>query len=208
MLEVWEIINDYPNYAVSNLGNVKNIKTGKLLKQKNNGKGYLNVDLYSNSKSQRFYVHRLVALAFIKNEKNFKEINHIDGNKQNNIFNNLEWCSRSANNKHAWTKSLRKITEKHSIAARKNIKSITPQKLELGREKSIQTNSNKSKKEYYINSRNQFISLYCIELHKVFLSASRVEEKLGIKQNTILCNIKRGHKTCGGYHWKVLPKRY
>ena len=94
------------------------------------------------------------------------------------------------------------------MAANNNLSSATKEQLKLGREKLIKTNALKSKNEYIWVQRKNVISLYCVELNKVFLSASRVEYKLGIKQNTLLCSIKRGHKTCGEYHWKILTKKY
>lgn len=65
------------------------------------GKGYLYVDLYKNGKKKRFYVHRLVAEAFIPNPFNKPYINHKDGNPKNNCANNLEWCTPQENVEHA-----------------------------------------------------------------------------------------------------------
>ena len=50
---------------------------------------------------KNFYAHRLVAKHFILNDKLLKEVNHIDGNKQNNNYSNLEWCTTQENTKHA-----------------------------------------------------------------------------------------------------------
>ena len=51
--------------------------------------------------------HRLVAFCFLENSKEFKEVNHIDGNKKNNFYKNLEWCTRSHNVKHCFQIGLR-----------------------------------------------------------------------------------------------------
>ena len=208
MNEIWKTIKDYPNYKISNIGNIISLNTGKEKIASDNGKGYLTVTLYNHSKGKHFYIHRLVAEHFLNNPKNLLEVNHIDGNKQNNYYLNLEWVTRAENMKHAWDNKLIKSTLKQKMVANNNLSSATKEQLKLGREKLIKTNSLKSKNEYIWAQRKNVISLYCVELNKVFLSASRVEYKLGIKQNTLLCSIKRGHKTCGGYHWKILTKKY
>ena len=73
----------------------------KILKRILNEKGYCRVDLSKSGKIKRHRVHRLVAETFIPNPYNLLEVNHIDGNKQNNNVNNLEWCSHSYNMKEA-----------------------------------------------------------------------------------------------------------
>lgn len=102
-VEIWKDIPDYPNYQVSNLGNVKSLNynhTGKegLLKQGKQKNGYLSVFLYKDVKGKTFYVHKLVAMVFLENPYNYPCVNHKDENKENNCLNNLEWVSYQYNN--------------------------------------------------------------------------------------------------------------
>lgn len=105
-MEIWKKIENYPNYSVSNFGNIKNNKTDKLIYLNDKGGKYLSVSLYKNNKRKRFYVHRLVAMAFNLKEKNKEYVNHIDGNKHNNHYTNLEWVTASENTKHAFKHNL------------------------------------------------------------------------------------------------------
>lgn len=99
IIEVWKDIKDFEGlYMISNLGNVKSFYTNKILKLKKDKDGYLLVNIYKNHKNYCKKVHRLVAQAFIPNVYNYKEINHIDENKANNVVSNLEWCTRKYNN--------------------------------------------------------------------------------------------------------------
>jgi hypothetical protein len=97
--EVWKIVEEFTNYEVSNLGRVKNRKTNRILKSCNTG-GYIIVGLSSNCKIRTFFVHRLVALAFIPNPENKQHVNHIDNNTTNNNVINLEWNTPLENNIH------------------------------------------------------------------------------------------------------------
>ena len=76
-------------------------KTGKILKPAKDRIGYMNCALSRFNKLSSFKVHRLVALAHIPNPKGYREINHKDANKLNNHVDNLEWCDRSYNIRHA-----------------------------------------------------------------------------------------------------------
>lgn len=69
---------------------------------------YTVVTLKYKGKNQRFYVHRLVAEAFIPNLENKSQLNHVDGNKENNCVSNLEWCTPKENVQHAIKNKLRK----------------------------------------------------------------------------------------------------
>lgn len=64
------------------------------------------------------YIHRLVAKAFVPNPRGLKEVNHKDGNKENNNADNLEWCTRSENNRHAFKTGLRNYEELKDMAKR------------------------------------------------------------------------------------------
>jgi hypothetical protein len=101
--EIWKTIEDYPNYDVSNFGNIRNNKTSKLLKLQKNYSGYLKITLVSSNKkgSKNCIVHRLVAKAFIPNFDNKPTVNHIDKNRMNNIVSNLEWATMSEQNYHS-----------------------------------------------------------------------------------------------------------
>ncbi|WP_428743174.1 NUMOD4 domain-containing protein [Tenacibaculum sp.] len=76
----------------------------------NDGKGYLITRLSKGKKSRNYFVHQIVALAYIDNPNNLKVINHKDGNPLNNNVNNLEWCTQKYNIQHAYDNDLRKTT--------------------------------------------------------------------------------------------------
>ncbi|MFA5382237.1 MAG: NUMOD4 motif-containing HNH endonuclease [Candidatus Micrarchaeia archaeon] len=105
MKELWRDIKGFEGaYQISNRGRLKSfkfIKLGRILSNKNGKGGYLSVVLQCNGKIRCTRLHRLVAEAFIPNSKNKDEVNHIDGNKQNNYVENLEWVTKSENVLHA-----------------------------------------------------------------------------------------------------------
>ncbi len=64
--------------------------------------GYRHVNLYKDGKYKTLYVHRILAETFLPNPNNYKYINHLDGNKDNNLLDNLEWCTQQENIRHAF----------------------------------------------------------------------------------------------------------
>jgi len=106
-------IEGHTGYFVTKEGLVFSSKTNKFLKFSYDKQGYQRVGIYIGGYKQKtIKVHRLVAKAFIANPLNKKDVNHKDGNKSNNNVNNLEWCTRSENIKHAFDNNLKTITEK------------------------------------------------------------------------------------------------
>lgn len=105
-MEEWRKIKEYPQYEVSNMGNVRNANTGIILKPQKIGskRTYYKVNLYSNGIKINKYIHRLVAEAFIPNPENKPEINHINTNGFDNKVENLEWCTRRENQNNPLTK--------------------------------------------------------------------------------------------------------
>ena len=98
-MEEWRIINNFPNYSVSNLGNIMNNQTNKPMKLQVKG-GYHNIGLINGKIKKTLKVHRLVGFAFIENPENKPEINHKNKNKLDNTIYNLEWMTRKENNQH------------------------------------------------------------------------------------------------------------
>lgn len=116
--EVWKPVNGYEGrYEVSSKGRVKGLYRGtRLLKPGTEAGGYLFVVLSKENTQTCFKVHRLVADAFVAT-RNGNQVNHIDGNRQNNDFTNLEWCTGKQNTRHAWSMGLSKCKLKRSDMA-------------------------------------------------------------------------------------------
>lgn len=127
--EIWQQIKGFEGfYSVSNKGNVKHDKTTKgigtgnyareehFIKHRINNKGYAIVDLYKGNKRSQLLVHRLVANAFLPNPNNLPQVNHINGNKNDNRVQNLEWCTQEQNMLHAFKIGLAKPSDKQKRA--------------------------------------------------------------------------------------------
>ena len=107
------IYKKYGSYLVYEDGSCCSLYFNKFLKPYEKEGGYLEYRLYENGQVEAIRVHRLVGKLFLPLPENWKElqINHKDGNKKNNHYSNLEWCTSYENNKHARNNSLNNITE-------------------------------------------------------------------------------------------------
>jgi len=102
-LAKWIPVKGYEGlYEISDTGQVKSLINGeRILKPQKHTGGYLYVNLYKNKKQTKFYIHRLVASHFLREPRENEEVNHLDGDKENNTLRNLEWTSPAENNQHA-----------------------------------------------------------------------------------------------------------
>lgn len=96
-MEEWKQINDYPNYSISSLGQVRINKTGKILKNVKGKSGYLQICLCKNGIRKSYLIHRLVGIHFLPNWNNLKDIDHKNRDRLDNKVFNLRWVSRSDN---------------------------------------------------------------------------------------------------------------
>ena len=106
-MEDWKGLSNYPNYSVSNFGNIKNNKKNSTLKPNLHKSGYLVVQLFKEGVRRNLRVHRLIAEAFLEEFDETKYIDHIDRNKTNNKLTNLRMVTplESCLNRGIWGKS-------------------------------------------------------------------------------------------------------
>lgn len=177
MEEVWRDVPEYEGlYQVSNKGNVK--RDGRIKSQRIDKGGYCTVGLSRNSVQKCLKVHRLVAGAFIPNPEEKRTVNHIDGNKQNNNVENLEWATHSENIIHANATGLRVVTEAQRKAASMNGKKTCDQ--------------NRPRK-----------AVFCVKdgVRHEFVSAHAGARFVCGDSSPIIACCKRKKKTYKGYEW-------
>ena len=216
MEEEWRAVKDYEGlYEVSNIGRIKSLNyngTGKegLLKQQSNHKGYKTVMLRKDNKGKTFKVHRLVAEAFIPNPENKPQIDHINCIRDDNRVENLRWVTGKENMENPLTKEKRhsketkkKISESHKS---KNTPMYGKHHTEETKKKMSESHKGKVFTEEHRNKIGKSNSkmVYCIELDKIFESATEASRELGIKQQGISCCCICKRKTAGGYHWRYV----
>lgn len=160
-MERWSPIPN-THYSISSEGRVRNDETNKMKSMDATSDGYHKVDLYSNGKRTSVRVHRLVAEAFIPNPNKLPQINHIDGNKENNNVKNLEWVNNSQNMIHAYRTGLATPHPTYGMRGHKNP-----------------------------NGGRKGIPIFCVETNQAFSSAAEAERITGIPDSCI-CDCLKG----------------
>lgn len=156
-METWKPIEGYESsYEVSDLGRVRSLdrftptwngqvfKKGVIKTLKEDKDGYYKVWLSKESKKTSYFVHRLVAKAFIPNSEGLPVVNHIDGNKKNNVPENLEWCTVSYNTAHAFRVGLRQPSDGGTSKSVVKLDPVTEEVIETYRSLSEAAQSNGS----------------------------------------------------------------
>lgn len=172
---MWKTIPGYPDYDITEYGEIRDNRNDRILPQFNDKDGYKLANLYS--KSTR--VHRLVARTYIDNPHNYPVVNHKDFCKTNNYVENLEWCTHSWNSKHSYTNSHRADSVKEWA------KQIQPLAAEASKTKVCQ---------YDLQSN----------LLAIFDSQKEASERTGTCRSSITGCVTGKRKTAGGYKWSYL----
>ena len=184
MEEIWKDIKEYEGlYQVSNLGKIRSLprKTNNqycngLIMKPHNSFGYLKLQLNKNGKYKWFFVHRLVAQAFLNNYSDELQVNHINGIKNDNKICNLEMVTASQNQLHSY----------------RVLKNTPPMKNHFGKNHVAAVKIN----QYELSGK--FI--------KTWDSIIEASQKLDINGSCICNNCKDRRKTAGGFIWKYANK--
>lgn len=214
MEEIWKQVPFDNRYAVSNKGNVKSFVYGKeRLLSPVLHRGYLFIRI----KRKMYFVHRLVALAFIPTNDTTLHIDHIDGDRANNDVSNLRWCTQKENNNNPITRhriSVALTGTKRTDEQRKRM-SAAQQKAKpmLGKKHSKETLEKfKNRRSPMLgrigkdNPRSKPVAMLddMDNVVKIFDCSLTVQQELGISRECISMCCTGKQKTAGGFKWKYL----
>lgn len=202
----WKKIEEFPAYSISENGDIRNDKTGELKKTHHDKYGYVCCRLYDNYRNRELKVHRLIAKAFIENPENKPYINHINGIKDDNRIENLEWCTAKENNYHAWnvldsTERRKNIADhcRNRVWAEESRQKISQNK--RGKKLSEQARKNMSE-AHKGKEGNRKVAVICVETGIIYPSITKAGEDMGILRSSI-CNMLSGYsENARGYHFR------
>lgn len=211
MEELWKEIKANPNYEVSTLGRVRNRTTGIVLVETDNTRGYKKVHFQDKRITNKyfrrsFYIHRLVAEAFLENPNNLEEVNHKDFNRSNNQLSNLEWCSGKQNRDYSRKNGRYIVTDKMRENGRalmsKWTKEFRDENLKRAHEASRKVHPNKRKFVQRKTSR----PIKCNETGRIALSTRRGADVFGVDYRSLRRHLQGKYKTLKGYTYSYLEK--
>ena len=217
-MEEWREIKGHKDYFVSSFGRVRSNKGGQLhdLKLSHFSNGYVKIGL--GSKNPNMLVHRLVAQAFLPNPNNLPQVNHKDGNKENNHVENLEWTTSEQNLLHRnyvlghKDKGQREVV---CVETGEKFPSVSRAAKYFGYHHSDIANACKGRAGHlsvhnlhfrYADEgvgelKAQKKPVRCVETGEIYPSATEAVKSLKKKSNHIGESIRQGTKAYG-YHWE------
>lgn len=187
------------DYFVSEDGKVFSKKRGKIIELKPITKGhdgYEKVRLYDGGKRKDFFVHRLVAEAFIENSNNLPIINHIDENKSNNNVRNLEWCTKKYNVNYGQAR--RKMSESMKAHFEKN-----PSEYDRVRKQLLGRSLSKESRKKIASKLS--VPVECLQngvVLRKYNSTKEAAESMGAEASNICAVLKGRRKRAAGYEWR------
>lgn len=188
-------------YFVNENGEVFSYKNGKIKKLKyitNGHKGYKKVRLYAGNRDEwkDFFVHRLVAEAFIPNPDGLPIVNHKDENPLNNAVGNLEWCTVKYNNRYG------SALVKKSETMKKRFEENPLERERMRRQSQSRVWTEESRRKVAISLSKPVVAIQDGKAVAWFESAKVAEEVTGVKRSNI-CKVMKGERRfTGGYDWK------
>ena len=211
MEEIWKDIQGYEGeYQVSNLGRIKSLprkrvtptgwpylSKGKILTPKLRKDGYLEISLRTKGKGKSYFIHRLVAQAFIPNPYNKPQVNHLNGKKSDNRIENLECATRKENMQHAFKTGL---IDSSKISKSRTGKYSGKNHPLYGKHHSDEAKKKMSKAKIgmYLGDKSPSAkSIICITTGEIFTCIKYASSQYSIKDSNISLCCKGKRNYCG-----------
>lgn len=181
---MWKTLDFNPLYEVSTEGQVRKVGTDFYPKYCKDKDGYMSCSLNTGNgdgTKKKYRVHRLIAFAFVPNPENKPEVNHINSIRDDNRAENLEWCTRSENEKHAYRE---------------------------GRHQELRDKARENLLKYAVASISVPVKQLDLNGNEIatYPSLSEASRQTGISASMISCASTGKRESAGGYKWIRIPK--